>query len=39
MLYPFLTSLFPALLRITALRSSKHDREYMYKIGNFISEI
>ena len=39
LLYPFITSLIPGLLRIEALRCPKHDKEYMYKIGNFISEI
>ena len=39
MLYPFVTSLIPGILRILALRSSKQDRRYMYKISNFISDI
>ena len=39
LLYPFGLSLVPGLFRIPALNDKKKDKEYMYKIGLFISLI
>ena len=37
MIYPFILDLFPGLFRIPALRTSKKDQKYNYKISQFLS--
>ena len=37
LIYPFGINLIPGMLRITALRAKKKDRQCMYTFGNFIS--
>ena len=39
LIYPFVLYLLPGLFRIPALKSSKHDKEYLYTIGNIIALI
>ena len=36
LIYPFFINLIPGMLRITALRSKKGNRSYLYKISQFI---
>ena len=39
LLYPFITFLFPGILRIPALKNKKNKREILYKISKFVQMI
>ena len=39
MIYPFVINLIPGLFRISALKAEKKDKEFVYKIGNFLALI
>ena len=39
MIYPFIINLIPGIFRINALKASKKDKEFAYKIGNFVAII
>ena len=39
LIYPFFLNLLPGLFRIPALKSEKHDKQYLYIIGNIIALI
>jgi hypothetical protein len=39
MIYPFLINLIPGIFRLTALKASKKDKEFAYRIGNLVAII
>ena len=39
MIYPFLFNLIPGIFRITALKASKRDKEFVYRIGTLLAII
>jgi hypothetical protein len=39
MIYPFLFNLIPGIFRITALKASKKDKEFVYRIGTLLAII
>ena len=39
MIYPFLINLIPGIFRLTALKASKKDKEFSYRVGNLVAII